>query len=162
MTTVYVIMGVSGCDKKTVGKALAAALSCPFYDGDDFHSAENVAKMAGGTPLNDDDRAPWLATLAELLASHLARNEAAVLACSALKRAYRDVLRVDPEHVQFVYLQGDFDTIWQRIRVRPGHYMKAKMLLSQFDALEPPETDEALAVPIAQPIDAIVGWILSN
>ncbi len=79
MTTVYVIMGVSGCDKKTVGKALAAALSCPFYDGDDFHSAENVAKMAGGTPLNDDDRAPWLATFVALLASHLARNEAAVL-----------------------------------------------------------------------------------
>lgn len=161
MTTVYVIMGVSGCDKTTVGKALAAALSCPFYDGDDFHSAENVAKMAGGTPLNDD-RAPWLATFVALLASHLARNEAAVLACSALKRAYRNVLRVDPEHVQFVYLQGDFDAIRQRTQARSGHYMKAKMLLSQFDALEPPETDEALAVPIAQPIDAIVGWILSN
>jgi gluconokinase len=154
-------MGVSGCGKSTVGEALAAALDSPFYDGDDFHSAENVAKMASGVPLNDDDRYPWLASLNDLLADHLARNASAVLACSALKRKYRDQLRDGNDGAVFVYLQGDFDTIWQRMQARSGHYMQADMLHSQFDALEAPDSDEALIISVDQPVDAIVTAILS-
>jgi 6-phosphogluconate dehydrogenase len=165
MTTVYVVMGVSGCGKSTVGEALAASLACPFYDGDHFHSAENVAKMASGTPLNDDDRAPWLATLHDLLADHLARNQAVVLACSALKKRYRDQLRGGSDGVSgsdgvtFVYLQGDFELIWQRMQARSGHYMQAEMLQSQFDTLEPPDANEAIIVSVAQSVDSILEQI---
>lgn len=159
MTKVYIVMGVSGCGKSTVGEALAAALDCPFYDGDDFHSAENVAKMASGIPLDDDDRYPWLAALHDLLADHLTRNESAVLACSALKRKYRDQLREGNDGATFVYLQGDFDTIWQRMQARSGHYMQADMLHSQFAALEAPGSDEAIIVAIDQPVDVILSHI---
>ena len=157
--TVFVIMGVSGCGKTTVGMALAAALDCPFYDGDDFHPAQNVAKMASGVPLNDDDRHPWLARLADLLAEHIGRGETAVLACSALKKKYRDQLRVN-DQVQFVFLDGSFDLIWQRMAARQNHYMKAGMLQSQFDTLEPPDSREALIIPIDQPAAAIVAALV--
>jgi gluconokinase len=160
MSLVYVIMGVSGCGKTAVGQALADALDAPFYDGDDFHSPENVAKMASGVPLNDEDRHPWLSRLHDLLAKHLARNESAVLACSALKTKYRDQLREGNEGVVFVHLDGDFDTIWQRIEARSGHYMKADLLQSQFETLEPPDSDEALIISVAQPVDAILARIL--
>ncbi|MBP7962935.1 MAG: gluconokinase [Caldilineaceae bacterium] len=160
MSQVYVIMGVSGCGKTAVGQALAAALDAPFYDGDDFHPPENVAKMASGVPLNDEDRHPWLISLHDLLAKHLARNESAVLACSALKTKYRDRLRQGNDGVKFVYLDGDFDTIWPRISARSGHYMKADLLQSQFEALEPPDADEALILSVAQPVDAILAQIL--
>ena len=157
---VYVIMGVSGCGKTTVGEALAAHLDCPFYDGDDYHPAANVAKMASGIPLNDDDRAPWLAILAGLLEKHVQRTETAVLACSALKKTYRDLLRVgDP--VRFVFLEGDFDTIWERMLARENHYMKADMLHSQFETLEPPTGTDVITLPILLPVDEIVTRILS-
>ena len=155
MSQVFVIMGVSGCGKSTIGQALADQLECPFYDGDDFHPAENVAKMANGMPLNDDDRAPWLARLAGLLQEHLDRGETAVLACSALKKRYRDQLRVN-EHVQFIFLQGDFDIIWQRMSARKDHYMKADMLQSQFDTLETPIADEAIIISIDQSVEAML------
>ncbi len=160
MSRVYVIMGVSGCGKSTVGQALAAALGAPFYDGDDFHPPENVAKMASGSPLDDTDRAPWLASLGRSLADHLANDETAVMACSALKRSYRDLLRGGSDRVIFVYLQGDFDTLWQRMTIRPDHFMKPEMLHSQFETLEPPDTDEALILSVAQPIDAMLAQIL--
>ncbi len=102
--------------------------------------------MARGIPLDDTDRAPWLATLAELIQDHLDRGETAVLACSALKKRYRDLLRVS-DQVQFIYLDGDFDLIWQRMQARQDHYMKPEMLHSQFEAIEPPEEDEAIAIP---------------
>lgn len=159
MAQLFVVMGVSGSGKTTVGQALAARLACPFYDGDDFHPPANVAKMASGSPLNDADRAPWLARLAELLAEHGERGETAVLACSALKQRYRDQLRVS-EQVQFVYLAGSFDLIWQRMSERTNHYMKADMLRSQFAALEPPTADEAIHIAIGQEIEAIVDQIL--
>ncbi len=152
-------MGVSGCGKSTIGQALAAQLDSPFYDGDDFHPPENVAKMAGGVPLDDSDRAPWLATLAGLIQEHLDRAQMAVLACSALKKRYRDQLRVN-DQVQFIYLAGDFDLIWGRMQARPGHYMKAGMLHSQFTALEPPTPVEALEISINQPVDEILAHIL--
>jgi gluconokinase len=161
MTRFFVIMGVSGCGKTTIGEALAAYLDCPFYDGDDFHSPQNVAKMASGVPLNDDDRAPWLATLAELIQEHLDRGETAVLASSALKKRYRDLLRVD-DQVQFIFLDGDFDLIWERMQARQAHYMKAEMLQSQFDALEVPNSDEALTVLIDRSVDDILAQIVDK
>lgn len=156
MNQSFVIMGVSGCGKSTVGQALADALNCPFYDGDDFHPPENVAKMAGGTPLNDDDRRPWLAALHDLLLSHAEKGETAVLACSALKKKYRDQLRAGNNRVIFVHLHGDFELIWQRMQARQDHYMKAEMLQSQFDALEVPNEDEALILPIEPSVSEIV------
>lgn len=153
--TVYIVIGVSGCGKTTVGAALAAKLGCPFYDGDEFHPPENVAKMAGGTPLNDQDRHPWLARLHELLAGHVAREETAVLACSALKKKYRDQLRVNNE-TRFIHLHGSFDLIWERMRSRKEHFMKAEMLQSQFDTLEPPGAAEAITIDIDQDIESIL------
>jgi gluconokinase len=158
-TNVFVMMGVSGCGKSTVGAALAQKLAVPFYDGDDFHPPENVAKMASGIPLTDTDRAPWLAVLHDLLAAHVARGETAVLACSALKRKYRDQLQVDNGNVIFVYLHGEFDLIWQRMQARQNHYMKAEMLQSQFDTLEPLSADEGIIIEIDQDIESILARI---
>ncbi len=158
MSNVFVVMGVSGCGKTTVGQAMAEHFGCPFYDGDDFHPPENVAKMVSGVPLNDDDRAPWLARLHDLLAEHIGRGETAVLACSALKKKYRDQLQVNGR-VQFVYLHGSFDLIWQRMQARKNHYMKAEMLQSQFDTLEPPSVDEALIIYIDRDIESILKLI---
>lgn len=157
---VFVIMGVSGCGKTTVGRALASHLSCPFYDGDDFHPPENVAKMSQGVPLTDDDRWPWLNRLAGLIDGHLSQAPTAVLACSALKRKYRKQLRLGTEGVVFIYLKGSFDLIWQRMQRRKGHYMKAAMLQSQFAALEEPTAAEAHVVSIDQKPEAIVQAII--
>ena len=146
--TVYIVMGVSGCGKTTVGMALAKRLGCPFYDGDDFHPPENIAKMSSGIPLDDADRTPWLDHLHDLISQHIAAGTTAVLSCSALKQAYRSQLRGAHEAVQFVYLAGSFDLIWRRMTAREGHYMKAEMLKSQFDALELPDEAEALTLSI--------------
>lgn len=160
MVKSFIVMGVSGCGKSTVGQALADQLNCPFYDGDDFHPPENVAKMASGTPLNDADRAPWLAILHDLLLGHMERGETAVLACSALKKKYRDQLRANNDHVVFIYLQGDFDLIWQRMNARENHYMRVDMLHSQFETLEPPTTDEAVKISVDQDIQTMLAQIL--
>lgn len=162
MTTAYVIMGVSGCGKSTVGQALADALNCPFYDGDDFHPPENVAKMAGGTPLNDDDRAPWLAVLHDLLLAHAEKGETAVLACSALKKKYRDQLRHGNDGLHFVYLEGSQALIWERMQARQAHYMKADMLQSQFDALEPPAPENTCIVSIDNDVESIVAAVVQD
>ncbi len=133
-----IVMGVAGSGKTTIGRLLAARLGCPFYDADDYHPPANVAKMAGGLPLDDDDRAGWLVALAGLISQGLARGERGVIACSALKRAYRAVLRVDEQRVLFVYLRGDYDAIQARLLSREGHFMPAALLSSQFEALEEP------------------------
>ncbi len=151
----YVIMGVSGSGKTTIGQALARALHCSFYDGDDFHSPESVAKMASGQPLDDADRAPWLATLAGLIQEHLDGGKVGVLASSALKKQYRDQLAV-ADNVQFVFLDGDFDLISQRMLAREDHYMKPAMLRSQFETLERPDETEALILSIEEPVDVII------
>ncbi len=156
--TVYIVMGVSGCGKTTVGMALADKLGCPFFDGDDFHPPENVAKMAGGVPLNDVDRHPWLARLHDLLAGYVAQGETAVLACSALKKKYRDQLRVNHETC-FIFLHGNFDLIWERMQARQNHYMKAEMLQSQFDTLEAPGAEEAITINIDKDIERIIELI---
>jgi gluconokinase len=133
-----IVMGVSGSGKSTVGALLAQRLGCPFYDGDDWHPPENIAKMAAGIPLEDDDRRAWLAGLADLIRHGLTNGQQGVIACSALKESYRAGLRVDPAQVQFVYLRGDYATIWARMAGRTGHFMQPAMLQSQFNALEEP------------------------
>lgn len=155
-----VVMGVSGSGKTTIGRLLAERLGWPFHDGDDFHPPANVAKMAAGIPLDDDDRAGWLAALAALIDDGLKHGQNGVLACSALKKAYRDVLRVDDAQVKFVYLRGDFETIRARMAKRKEHYMKEEMLRSQFEALEEPA--RAPAVDISLEPGEIVNTIMEQ
>jgi gluconokinase len=150
-------MGVSGCGKTTIGKALAAKLGWDFYDADDFHTPENINKMANGIPLTDDDRAPWLASLHTLIASCRKENRPGVLACSALKEHYRQLLLADNQGVQLVFLKGDYDLIWSRMISRPGHYMKLEMLKSQFDALDEPTN--GLVINVSLSVDEIVDQI---
>lgn len=155
-----IVMGVSGSGKNTVGELLADRLDCPFYDGDHFHPPANIAKMSAGIPLNDDDRAGWLGTLADIIHRGLTDGETGVIACSALKQRYRDLLTVDPQQVHFVYLKGSYDLIWERMQRREGHYMKASMLQSQFAALEEPA--DALTFEISQAPQAIVEAVLAQ
>ena len=155
----YIIMGVSGSGKSSLGKALADHLGWDFYDADDFHPPANVAKMSSGIPLNDEDRAPWLASLHDLIASCLRENRPGVLACSALKERYRQTLISGNVGVQLVYLKGSYELMKSRMVHRPGHYMKANMLQSQFDTLEEPHN--ALTVDAARPLDELVSQISS-
>lgn len=155
---IVIVMGVSGSGKTTVGRLLAQRLGWPFYDADDLHPPANVDKMSRSVPLSDDDRAGWLAAMAELLRRCGAEGQSIVLACSALKQKYRDQLQVDAEAVQFVYLKGSYHLILERMARRPGHYMKPDMLASQFDALEEPR--DALTADVAPPPEEIVVRIL--
>lgn len=157
-TRFFIVMGVSGCGKSSVGKSLARSLGWDFYDADDFHPPENVAKMANGIPLDDSDRAPWLAALNELISSSLKADHPGVLACSALKERYRQQLMNGNDGVQIVYLKGSYDLIWSRMEERADHYMKPQMLKSQFDALEEPTN--ALTIDISIPLDDIVQKII--
>lgn len=138
--SVLVVMGVSGCGKSTVARALASKLGWAYADGDDFHSDANVAKMSAGVPLSDDDRWPWLEEIARWIDDRAAAGRPAVIACSALKRSYRDVLR--RPGMAFVYLEGSAETISARLNARQGHFMAPELLASQLEALEPPANDE--------------------
>lgn len=153
---IFIIMGVSGCGKSTLGQQLAQQLGWDFFDADDFHPPANVAKMANGVPLTDADRAPWLAALRELLLARLGAEAPAVLACSALKQRYRDELLAQQPAVQFIYLQGDFATFYQRLTARV-HYMPPTLLQSQFEALEPPA--HALTLDATLPMAALIAAI---
>lgn len=153
----YILMGVSGSGKTAVGKALAAKLGWDFYDADDFHPPANIAKMAAGIPLNDDDRTPWLESLRDLISSCLQTNRPGVLACSALKERYRQILLVGNSGVRLVYLKGSYDQIRARMETRNGHYMKPAMLSSQFEALEEP--DNARVVDISLSVEHIVNLL---
>ncbi len=159
-TRFFIVMGVSGCGKSSVGKALADSLGWDFYDADDFHPPENVAKMANGIPLDDLDRAPWLASLHELISSSLKTDKPGVLACSALKERYRQQLMDGNDGVQIVYLKGSYDLIWSRMEKRTDHYMKPHMLQSQFEALEEPSN--ALTMDVSMSVDEIVREVISN
>jgi gluconokinase len=146
-------MGVSGSGKSTVGAALARRLGVPFADADSFHPAANVAKMAAGTPLDDDDRRPWLDAVGQWLADH----DDGVMSCSALKRRYRDQLRSHRTDIAFLHLTGSPELIGARQAGRPGHFMPPSLLMSQFDALEPLDPDEnGMAIDVAQSVDTIV------
>jgi gluconokinase len=137
---VLVVMGVSGSGKSTVAALVAERLGWDLAEGDDLHPDENVAKMAAGQPLDDDDRAPWLDTVSSWIVEHAMQGVPGVITCSALKRKYRDVLR---EHnVVFVYLQGTSDLIGGRMAERSGHFMPTTLLDSQVATLEPPQADE--------------------
>lgn len=150
-----VVMGVSGSGKSTVARALAARLDLPFIEGDDLHPPRNVALMAAGTPLTDEDRHGWLEALADRLVA--AADTGAVATCSALKRGYRDLLRERVPGLRWVYLAGEPAVLAQRLRGRNGHYMPPSLLQSQLDTLEPPRPDEApITVTIALPPDRIV------
>jgi gluconokinase len=150
---IILLMGVTGSGKTTVGKALAASLGWKYFDADEFHPATNVAKMRAGVPLNDADRQPWLENLAQLISENTHAGKSAILACSALKQTYRDTLSISNE-VRFVYLKGDRTIIAERLRERRDHYMNPKLLDSQFETLEEPE--DALAIDVTLPVDAIV------
>lgn len=136
---VIVVMGVSGSGKTTVGRLLATDLGWIFYEGDEAHPADNLRKMAAGTPLTDADRLPWLRELRGLIERSLAAGEDAVLACSALKESYREILAGGLEGVCFVHLTGDPALIAERLEHRQGHFMKVGMLASQLAVIEPPE-----------------------
>jgi len=153
-----ILMGVVGSGKTTVGSLLAQKLGWQFADADDFHPAANVEKIRRGISLDDSDRAPWLAGLRDAILHWNAEGQNAVLACSALKRKYREELRVDGVH--FVYLKGDFELIEQRLRMRRGHFASDSILKSQFKDLEKP--DDAITVEIDKSPEAIVSEIIAK
>jgi gluconokinase len=171
-----VIMGVAGAGKTTVSKLVASQLGCKFIDADDFHPKENVAKMAKGIPLTDEDRDPWLQELQQFTLACV--DEFLILACSSLKKSYRDVLSGDRDSISskdthkshyttcFVYLDGSFDTIYKRLEQRSSHYMKPQMLKSQFETLEIPDDSDALILSITLPpheiAEKVVKWLLER
>ncbi|CAJ1511051.1 gluconokinase [[Mycobacterium] burgundiense] len=160
MAAPIVVMGVSGSGKSTVGAALAQRIRVPFADADDFHPPANVAKMSAGHALDDDDRGPWLESIGEWLARH---RDGGVMSCSALKRQYRDQLRRHCAKIEFLHLEGSVETIGRRQASRPGHFMPATLLASQFETLEPLEPDEhGVAIDVDQSIDAIIESYIST
>jgi gluconokinase len=155
MASPIVVMGVSGSGKSTVGAALAQRLRVPFADADDFHPPANIAKMTAGQALDDDDRYPWLEAIGEWLAQHC--GDGGVMSCSALKRKYRDQLRRHCPDAEFLHLSGTPEVIGRRQASRPGHFMPASLLASQFATLEPLAPDErGTAIDVDQNIDSIV------
>ena len=156
---VVVVMGVSGSGKSTVGQVLADDLGCPYFDGDAFHAPESIAKMQRGIPLTEQDRLPWLGRIAAKIDAVLNEGRSAVFGCSALKRAYRDILIGGRPRVVLVYLKGSYELILGRIAAREGHFMPASLLKNQFDMLQEPGPDEhAVTVYIAaSPEDIAAG-----
>jgi gluconokinase len=154
---ILILMGVSASGKTTVGRILAQRLGWSFYDGDDLHPQANIEKMSRGIALTDEDREPWLRAVRELVQRCLSENRNAVIACSALKQAYRDTINPDPSRVRFVYLRGSKELIAERMAQRRGHFFDPRLLQSQFDALEEPK--DAITVDISgtpeQTADAI-------
>jgi gluconokinase len=149
-----VVMGVSGCGKSEIGQRLAAALGLPLVEGDSFHPASNIEKMSRGLPLDDADRAGWLAVLAGQLASHAG---GAVLTCSALKRAYRDTLRTGVPDLRFVHLALSLAEAQRRVAARPGHFYPPSLVASQFEALEDPAGEPGVVtVDATAPVDHVV------
>lgn len=153
---IIVIFGVSGAGKTTVGELLARKLGWRFIEGDDFHPFANIEKMRSGHPLTDEDRWPWLERLRQQIEHSLGARQNTVVACSALKRAYRDRLRVSDE-VKFVFLRGDYGLVEKQLRSRKGHFMKSRLLQSQFDDLEEPQPVECvLTVELGRTPERIV------
>ncbi|MEY3612572.1 MAG: Thermoresistant gluconokinase [Pseudomonadota bacterium] len=155
-----IVMGVSGCGKSTIASALGARLGLEMVDGDDLHLPESVAKMRAGIALEDADRWPWLDRIGHYLAQ--AHGAGRVVACSALKRVYRERIRAQAGDVCFVFLDGDFELIDQRMRQRVGHYMQPGLLDSQFRTLEKPQADETdvIRLPITEPVQDMVAQAL--
>ena len=158
-----VVMGVSGSGKSSVAALLAKRFGWKFAEADAFHSPANVEKMRGGIPLTDEDRRPWLDDIAAWIDRSRAAGEHCVVACSALRRAYRERLAAGHHDVRFVYLRGDYDVIASRLAGRSGHYMPVSLLASQFRTLEEPAADEdALVLSIDKPVEDLVEEIRVN
>ena len=163
MPLAIVVMGVSGCGKSTVGTRLAQQLGATFLDADDFHPPDNVGRMRAGIALTDAERAPWLDALAARLTQARTEDEAVVLACSALKRSYRDALRRGAPALTLVHLTGSPALLAERITARPGHYMPPTLLPSQLATLESPGADErAITLDVGATTDDIVADILEH
>ncbi|GAB4243720.1 MAG: gluconokinase [Candidatus Methylacidiphilales bacterium] len=154
-----VVMGVSGCGKSTLGKRLAELTGQPFFDADDFHPKSNVEKMRNGIPLDDKDREPWLRTLRELIQDHQDRG-GLVLACSALKERYRQILSGGTELITWIYLKGSKEAIRSRLEARTGHFMPASLVDSQFATLEEPTY--GLVFDIAEPVESVARQVLAK
>ncbi len=162
-TCALIVMGVSGAGKSTIAEALARRLGWRYEDGDTFHPASNVAKMKAGHPLTDADRWPWLQAIADDIDRAIAIGQRVVIACSALKRAYRDVLRHGRHDMRFVFLDGTQQVVASRLDGRKGHFMPPDLLTSQFKALEPPGDDERpIIISIEATVDAIVDTIIQQ
>jgi gluconokinase len=161
LTLRLIVMGVSGCGKSTMAAALSERLGLDMVDGDDLHLPESVAKMRAGVALQDDDRWPWLDRIGDYLSQPHAQGR--VVACSALKRVYRDRIREQAGDVCFVFLDGDFDLIQKRMHQRVGHYMQPGLLDSQFRTLEKPQADEpdVIRLPITEPVQDMVEQVLN-
>lgn len=158
-----VVIGVSGSGKTTVAKKLAEVMDLTFADADEFHAAANVAKMSAGEPLTDADRWPWLYAVRDWLSARTRSGERAVVACSALRRAYRDILREADGRLLFVQLHGDEATLLHRLKRRSGHFMPATLLQSQMAEFEPlGDGEDGIAVSIDEPLDEQVGDIASR
>jgi len=158
VTPLIVVMGVCGSGKSSVGDALAKSIGAVFLDGDDYHPAQNVAKMAQGTPLTDEDRWPWLDALGRALVKASGNARYAVAACSALRRAYRDrLIAAAGQEILFVYLEGSRELITKRMSARTNHFMPTGLIDSQFATLEPPSADEnVMAIDIGPSVDVLV------
>ncbi|MGQ7854303.1 gluconokinase [Pedobacter sp. WC2501] len=163
MANFIILMGVSGSGKTVIGKALAPKINAEFIDGDNLHSQQNVDKMAAGIPLTDADRLDWLLLIAKVGREHVAHGTSCIIACSALKKSYRNLLRTDNTNIRFVYLKGSFDLIHDRITKRSHQYMPSTLLKSQFETLEEPLGDEqdVVTISIDQSIPDIVNEIAS-
>jgi gluconokinase len=158
-----VVMGVSGSGKSTIADRLAARLGWRYEDGDRFHPPANVAKMSAGQPLTDEDRLPWLQAIADEIDRLAAAGQRVVVACSALKRAYRNILVHGRDDVRIVFLNGTQDLIAERLAARKGHFMPPGLLASQFKTLEPPQPSERpITVSIDAPVEAIVDDIINQ
>jgi gluconokinase len=160
---ILIVAGVAGCGKTTVGKLIASKLGWEFADGDDFHSAANIAKMRSGTPLTDSDRFPWLAAIGRWMDAEIAAGKSAVVACSGLNRRYRETLLAGRPDVRIAFLAVSRDEAFTRLHTRHGHFMGESMVASQFAELEPPAPDEAtLVVPSDQPPERLAELIINT
>ncbi len=154
----YILMGVSGSGKSLIGKKLADELGAKFIDGDDLHPARNIDKMSQGIPLTDEDRLPWLARLNDASYSLFKKNEMGFIVCSSLKRSYRDVLRKGSPHIVFLWLDGDYHVILNRMADRTGHFMPVELLKNQFEVLERPDATErdVIRIDVNEGIDQVM------
>lgn len=155
---VFVLMGVSGSGKSTIASQLACDLDIAYLDGDFLHPKANILKMRSNTPLNDEDRLPWLTLISDAAFAMSNINAISLISCSALKHKYRNIIRTGNDNIYFIYLKGHFDIIEERLKNRQGHYQKTNMLQSQFDVLEEPSIDEqnVFVVDIEQPLIKVI------
>ncbi|MGD1006429.1 MAG: gluconokinase [Ignavibacteriaceae bacterium] len=156
---IFIVMGVSGSGKTTVAKAVSNKFGWKYYEGDEYHPAENVEKMKNWIPLNDEDRLPWLLSLRKVVEEAISKRENIVISCSALKEAYRKILKVS-EEVKFIYLKGSYDLIRKRMEERIPHFFKPEMLKSQFDVLEEPQ--QAIEIDISKSSESIIGDVIDK